>query len=159
MAQKTGMSKACGHVEWDFLEANLGQMGFNLYWIQLFMQYVTTMSCIIVLNGDRGTSFCPSKGLRQSNSLSPYLFIMMVELFKMCIKMASQALFNVFFFADNSLFYIYTSVVECNHLRQCLSLYVKVSGPRINFWKSNVYVNANTHVKLQDIIAHSFESP
>lgn len=54
-------------------------MGFNDKWIKLMMSCVSTVSYSILVNGNPDTKFMPSRGLKQGDSLSPYLFLMCVE--------------------------------------------------------------------------------
>lgn len=56
---KTDVSKAYDRVEWDFLCGVLTRLGFAHRWVQLAMQYVTTVSYHLVINGVPRAGFIP----------------------------------------------------------------------------------------------------
>lgn len=53
------------------------------------MAFVTSTSFSILLNGAPSRTFTPSRGLRQGDPLSPFLFILMMEGLGRAIKMAN----------------------------------------------------------------------
>lgn len=74
IAIKVDMSKVYDKVEWDFLKAMMGRLGFNRGWIELIMRCISSVSYVVLVNGQSGEVFYPSKGLRQGNHCLPIYF-------------------------------------------------------------------------------------
>jgi hypothetical protein len=76
MGIKLDMSKAYDRVKWKFLEAVMRKLGFEDRWIILVMSCVQSMSYSVVINGNPVGHIRPTRGIKQGDPISPYLFLL-----------------------------------------------------------------------------------
>ena len=67
------------------------KMGFHQKWIGLMLECISTVSYSILINGEPHGNIHPSRGLRQENPLSPYLFLLCAERLHSVIKKAESS--------------------------------------------------------------------
>ena len=121
------------------------------------MQYITTVTYSFLINDEVAGKVIPSRGIRQGNPISPYVFILCGEVFSgLCkedqrdgsmtgIRVATKCLrINHLLFADDTMFFIHTNHQSCIALKDILSEYEKASGQMINANKSSISFSAKT---------------
>lgn len=90
MALKLDMSKAYDRMEWVFMENLMKRMGFCSRWIGLIMECVRIVSYSILVNGEPKGMINPTRGIRQGDPLSPFLFLLCTEELHGLIKKAGR---------------------------------------------------------------------
>ena len=141
------MEKAYDRVEWGFLFEALKQLGFHHKWINWIKECVTTVSYSVIVNDEVCGFFKLTKGIRQGDPLSPYLFLICMEVLtrdlrKAQMKKKASIGFKItpqankipcLLFADDSLLFCRTNLESCRHLSTLLSKFCQTSGQLINF--------------------------
>ena len=70
------------------IEKTYDHMGFGCKWISWIKWCIYTASFLVLLNGSLTSFFRNMKGLSQGDSLSPYLFVLGMEVFSLLIDKA-----------------------------------------------------------------------
>ena len=157
MAVKLDMSKAYDCVKWQFVAAIMRKLGFAERWISMIMECICTVQYSVLLDGVPKGYVIPSRGLRQGDPLSPYLFFLCVEgLSALMRKTGSMGRLkgiktsrvgpwvSHLFFADDNLLFGKASVVESREFMRILKLYEDSSGQQLNREKTAIFFSYNT---------------
>lgn len=151
-ALKLDTEKAYDRIEWDFLWKCLNSFGFPSQWIVWIRECVTNVSYSIKINGQSSPQFKPSRGLRQGDPLSPYLFILCIDVFIRKLSLASQQPNSgisfkpvprgpsilCLMFADDSLLFCRVNSRTCNNLKSVIDNLCAQSEQLFNFHKSTI---------------------
>ncbi|XP_010512944.1 PREDICTED: uncharacterized protein LOC104788863 [Camelina sativa] len=169
VAIKTDMSKAYDRVEWLFLEQLLRKLGFDEKWISLLMCCVSSVSYRVLINGEAKENIIPSRGLRQGDPLSPFLFILCTEaliaqlhgaenegrITGLKIAQGSPPVSHLLF-ADDSLFFCKADIQQCAEILKIINCYGAASGQQLNKEKSAILfgnrVDQNLKAELKQAI-------
>ena len=157
MALKLDMSKAYDRVEWECLDKIMENLGFDGKWRRLIMKCVTTVNYAIRINGSPRGHIIPTRGIRQGDSLSSYLFLLCAKGLSALIKkpVADGHVEGIaicrggpelshLFFANDSLIFCNASLSECNSLQCILHIYEQASGQQLNRAKTSLFFSKNT---------------
>ncbi|CAA7017074.1 unnamed protein product [Microthlaspi erraticum] len=171
-AVKTDMSKAYDRIEWDFLQAVLKRFGFHEIWITWIMECVSSVSYSFLINGTPHGRVLPSRGLRQGDPLSPYLFILCTEVLSgLCTKAQDSGMLpgikvarnsppiNHLLFADDTMFFCRSDARSCETLNSILKRYEAASGQCINLEKSAITFSSKTPLEAKTRVKNTLISP
>ncbi|KAL6342504.1 hypothetical protein AAG906_012100 [Vitis piasezkii] len=129
---KLDIEKAFDHVGWKFLLTVLKQMGFGERWIMWIEWCISTVRYSVLINGSPSGFFQSSRGLRQGDPLSPYLFVIAMEVGEEGI------LISHLLFADDTLVFCEESQDQLTYLSWLLMWFEACSGLKVNLEKSEL---------------------
>ena len=142
---KLDLSKAYDRVDWGFLEKVLLRLGFQSSWVQWVMSCVTTVRYSVCLNGVPLESFQPSRGLRQGDPLSLYLFLFVADALSYALQKDVQD--NIIeelkisrhapgishlLFADDALLFFRANAEKSSRIRNLISIFEKGTGQKLS---------------------------
>ncbi|CAN1315223.1 LINE-1 retrotransposable element ORF2 protein [Linum perenne] len=151
---KLDIEKAFDHVNWECLLRVISKMGFDSKWTSWISACISSARFSILVNGEAAGYFGSTRGLRQGDSLSPLLFISVMEVLSRMLLMAQEEGLvsgfymnpgnsgekaNHLFFADDSLVFCEASATQVTNLAAILICFECISGLKINFHKTEMF--------------------
>ncbi|KAL0004665.1 hypothetical protein SO802_012226 [Lithocarpus litseifolius] len=164
LALKLDISKAYDRLEWVFLKKVMERMGFHSRWVGWIMECVQSVTYSVLINGVPTETIIPSRGIRQGDPLSPYLFLLCSEgfcgLLDQAVAEKSIEGFSLckygpkishLLFADDSLLFCRARVEDVTKILEILGKYEKASGQKLNANKTTIFFGGNVRdsAKLQ----------
>ena len=165
MALKLDMSKAYDRVEWSFLEKMMLHLGFSNSFVFIIMSCIKSVSNAVFFNGEPVGHIKPTRGLRQGDPLSFYMFLLCaIGLQGLLHKAKSDGAIrgisiccngpriSHLFFADDSVLFYHAKQAKCQVILNILASYERGSGKKINKDKTNLFFSTNTPQDVQESI-------
>jgi hypothetical protein len=150
----------------------LGKLAFSPIWLSWIKIYISSTSFSILLNGSPYDFFSPGRGLRQGDPLSPFLFILGVEVFSRLmfkeetngslkgLRMARNCTpIHHLLFADDLLIFGEASISVATSIKSCLDKYCRWSSQSINVSKSSIQFSRNTNPTTTKLISNIIPYP
>lgn len=163
---KLDLSKAFDRMNWSYIQSLLPLYGFPEKLCNWIMICVKSAEFSIVVNG-RGDGFLkPKSGLRQGCALSPYLFILGMDLLSRGlshltnlghlrgIKLAHSApSITNSLYADDLLLFGKAQPQEATALMAAINSFSEMSGQRVGIEKSEVWFSRCTPIPVREEVS------
>ncbi|KAJ0917796.1 putative RNA-directed DNA polymerase [Helianthus annuus] len=152
MIFKIDIHKAYDSLNWNYLDSIMSQMNFPVLWRGWIMATLVSSRASVLVNGSPTMEFECTRGLRQGDPLSPFLFVIAMEALSGIMKKAvSEGIFkglrctsngpilSHLMYADDVVFLGEWSRENALNLRRILRCFHLVSGLKVNLSKCSVY--------------------
>ena len=141
------------------------KMGFCEKWRSIIFECISTVSYSILVNGEPKGDIRPTRGIRQGNPLSPYLFLLCLEGLNRLLQRAAYndkirgfslckngPKISHLFFADDSLVFCRATMSDLHEIQAILSLYERASGQKLNREKTSIFFSKAVNVERRQEI-------
>ncbi|XP_072086976.1 uncharacterized protein [Arachis hypogaea] len=155
-----------------------GPDGFQAIFYKKFWDFLSNDVCGLVKrafevlwNGNRLQNFNPKRRLRQGDPMSPYLFVLCMEMLACFIShRVSQDLWNPvavsrngprlshLMFVDDLLLFCKASKAQVIEVMHCLDLFSKASGLKVNLHKSKAQCSKRVSERRKGVLSGSLTS-
>ncbi|GKV45281.1 hypothetical protein SLEP1_g52387 [Rubroshorea leprosula] len=148
---KIDFEKAYDKVSWEFLEYMMQRMGFCDEWRKWIGECLRTSLVSVLVNGSPTRQFSVSKGLKQGDPLSPFLFLIIAEGLNGLVSNATQKgllegvevgsrglKLSHLQFADNTILFGEATEKNVLAMKGILRAFEIVSGLKVSFNKSQL---------------------
>lgn len=169
MAIKVDLEKAYNKIEWSFIRKVLINANFPHNMVNLIMGCMSSVSTSILFNGGI-EPILPLEGIKQGDPLSPYLFVLCMEILghhieEKCSKKSwvlvkssqSRMALSHLFFVDDLVLFAKVDHVNCSTIRDVLDNFCARSRQSIIESESRVYFSPNIDVDTGESLGDILE--
>lgn len=166
LAIKIDLEKAYDRLNWDFIKETLVDIGFPDSFVQMVWHCISSPKMKVLWNGEALEEFSPSRGIRQGDPMSPYLFVLCIEkLFQLInvaieqdqwrpIKLARGGPpLSYLAFADDVLLFAEASEEQVVLIKHILNLFCKFSGQKVSEAKTHIFFSKNVDGAIKNHLA------
>ena len=140
-----------------FLHDMMVKLGFHEQWIEMIMACVCSVRYKIRFNSQETDVFTPTRGIRQGDPLSPYLFLLCAKGLSSLLQFEEEAggiegirvcrnapSVSHLLFADDSLILMKADVLNAASLQHVPDAYCESSRQLVSLAKSSIFFSPNT---------------
>lgn len=159
LAVKVDLEEAYDRLDWEFIRDTLSLVGIDGRLLQLIMACITTPQMSVLWNGTPTDSFAPTRGIRQGDPISPYIFTLCMERMHHIISDAieegewspirlgaSGPPISHLFFADDLILFGEATSRQVDTMLRCMDLFCSSSGQKLSHTKTKIYFSRNVHI-------------
>ncbi|KAG7579142.1 Reverse transcriptase domain [Arabidopsis thaliana x Arabidopsis arenosa] len=165
---KVDLRKAFDSVRWDFVIAAMRALAIPKRFINWVYQCISTPTFTVSVNGCNGGFFKSTKGLRQGDPLSPYLFVLAMEVFSNLLHSryaagyihyhpkASDLNISHLMFADDVMIFFDGGSSSLHGICETLDDFASWSGLKVNKDKSQLFHAGLDQIECNATVAYGF---
>ena len=145
------------------------KIGFHDNWISIVMRCVTSVTYAVRINGQPYGKIHPSRGLRQGDPLSPYLFLIFAKGLSALLHQAIQRKkligvaasikgpkISYLLLVDDNLIFGRATREEAAEIQRLLQVYEASSSQQLNRNKTSLFFSPNTNEGIRDDVKTFF---
>nr|KYP49443.1 Retrovirus-related Pol polyprotein LINE-1 [Cajanus cajan] len=169
MAIKIDLEKAYDRLKWKFIKDTLEDIGLPQQFVEMVWACISTPSMSMLWNGEKLEDFTPSKGIRQGDPLSPYLFVLCMERVFHLIEIAvihklwkpiklskGGPPLSCLAFADDLILFSEASMDQVEIIQQCLDIFCGSLGQKVSLEKTRIFFSKNVGWAVKNEISNAF---
>lgn len=166
---KLDITKAFDSVSLEYLIELLSRRGFPARWLDWLATILSLSTSIILLNGCPEDRIKHARGLRQGDPLSPYLFILAIDVLNNILDIATQqgllsrlrvrqVTLRVSIYADDVVIFTNPKKEDISCIMEILTAFGEATGLNVNMQKSTVAMIRCSGIDMQEVLT-DFHGP
>ena len=165
---KVDLRKAFDSIRWDFILSRLRAIDFPELFVKWIEECITTPTFSITVNGASGGYFKSRQGLRQGDPLSPYLFVLAMEVFSSLLASrfdlgyiayhpnTSELQLSHLMFADDVMIFFDGGAASLHAISETLDDFAGWSGLNVNRDKSELFLAGLTPQETEETARYEY---
>ena len=165
---KVDLKKAFDSIRWDFILATLRAIEFPEQYIIWIEECITTPTFSVTVNGVSDGYYKSTKGLRQGDPLSPYLFVLAMEVFSRLLSSrfnsglityhpkAAETDLSHLMFADDVMIFFDGGAASLHSITETLDDFASWSGLQVNREKSELFLAGLSTQETTEIARYEY---